>query len=162
MAKQQKLDLFNTVLPNMDRHNHDLYTNLPPDEKKEFQGVVAMRFLSSAPEPYADWYLMAVNHYANMHFYDLYQHPDLQYRLLASCGMGEKVRHPWIGNAKNPSVVALRDFISRYWPQTNKMEADVILSKFDNDTFSDFVDGTGLDKDDAKRIKQSFKAHRGL
>lgn len=159
---KHKLDLFKTVLPNMDRHNHDLYRDLSPEEKKDFQGVVAMRFLSAAPSPYADWYLIAVNHYANQHFFDIYQHPELQYKLLAACGVGERVNHSWIGTAKKPSVTALVDFISRYWPNANRMEIDVILSKFDKDTFSDFVNGTGLDPDDAKKIKKSFAIYQGV
>jgi hypothetical protein len=155
---KHKLDLWKEVLPQMDRHNLDYYAGLDEDEKKSFAGIVAMRAMSQATGPNADWYLIATNERANPHFYDIYEHPELQYKLLASNGAGNKANHAWIAGTKKSSDAALRDFILRYWPHANSMEVETVLRQFDKASFSDFVDGTGTDVDDAKRIKKSFDA----
>ncbi len=152
-----KLDLFKVLLPTMDRHKLDAYRDFTAEEKKGFAGVVALRGLSNASEPYGDWYLIATNQIANDHFFDIADHPELQYKLLASCGMGSPVRHEWVGGAKKGSLSALRDYISRFWPHANTMEIDIILSKFTQESFSEFVDGSGVDTEEAKKLKDSFK-----
>lgn len=157
---KHKLDMFKDVLPNLDRHNLDYYAGLDEDQKKGFAGIVAMRWMSCAPGTYADWYLIATNERANMHFYEMHKHPELQWKLLASNGHGGSVRHQWIGNAKKPSNAALSDFIMRYWPEANTMEVETVLRQFTKESFADFVDGTGIDADEGKRIKKSFNDRR--
>ena len=158
---KHKLDMFKDVLPNLDKHNLDYYSTLDEDEKKGFLGVVAMRWMSCAPGTYADWYLISTNERANVHFFEMHKHPELQWKMLASNGHGSGLRHQWIGNAKKPSNAALADFIMRFWPQANKMEVETILRQFTKASFNDFVDGSGIDTNEAKRIKDSFKA-RGV
>ncbi len=152
--------MFQQVLPNLDRHNLDYFSTLDEDEQKSFGGIVAMRFMSCAAGDFADWYLISTNQRANPHFYEMYRHPELQWKLLASNGHGAPVRHSWIGNVKKPNTALLSGFIMRYWPQANTMEVETILRQFTAESFSDFVDGTGVDKEEAKRVKDSFKARR--
>lgn len=156
-----KLDMFNVLLPALDRHDLDAYQAFEPEEKKGFAGVVAMRYLSDAPGQFADWYLMGVNQIANEHFFDISDHAELQYKLLASCGVGRSVRHGWIAATKKGSDAALRDFISRFWTEANTMEIETILSRFDKKTFGEFVDGTGVEAEEAKKLKKSFST-RGV
>ena len=153
---KHKLDMFKQVLPNLDMHNLDYYSTLDEDEQKGFAGVVAMRFMSCATGDFADWYLLATNLRANPYFYEMHRHPELQWKLLASNGHGRRVRHEWVSNAKTPNDAALKGFILRYWPQANTMEVETILRQFNKETFTDFVDGTGIDTNEAKRIKESF------
>lgn len=157
---KHKLDMFKQVLPNLDKHNLDYFNTLDEDEQKGFAGVVAMRWMSCAPGTYGDWYLISTNQRANPRFYEMHKHPELQWKLLASNGHGGTVRHQWIGNAKRPSDAALSEFIMRFWPRANTMEVETILRQFDKESFSYFVDGTGVDSDEAKRIKKSFEARR--
>jgi hypothetical protein len=151
-----KLDLFKTLLPALDKHDLDAYANWTPEERKGFSGVLAMRALSDAPGDYGDWYLMAVNQISNQRFFDLSAHPELQYKLLASCGVGHRVNHSWIGASKKGSDAALRDFISRFWPRADSLEIDIVLSRFDKKTFGEFVDGSGVDDDESKKLKKTF------
>jgi hypothetical protein len=157
---KHKLDMFKEVLPNLDQHNLDYYSTLDDDQKKSFAAVVALRFMSCAPGKYADWYLIATNERANVHLHDIHRHPELQWKLLASNGHGGVVRHQWVGNAKKPGDAILYDFILRYWPQANNMEVETILGQFSPETFADFVDGTGIENEEAKRLKKSFEARR--
>ena len=158
MAVKHKLDMFKEVLPNLDCHKTEYYSTLSDDQKKGFAGVVAMRFMSSASGDFADWYLVATNQRANVHFHEMHKHPELQWKLLASNGHGRRVSHSWIGQSRNTSSALLHDFIVQYWPQVNTLEVDTILGQFTQQEFYDFVDGTGAEKDDAKKIKNSFDA----
>jgi hypothetical protein len=155
---KHKLDMFKDVLPNLDRHNLDHFETFDDDQKKGFAAVVAMRWMSCAPGHFADWYLIATNERANMHFYEMHKHPELQWKLLASNGTGQAARHQWIGNAKKPSTAALTDYIMQYWPHANTMEVETVLRQFTKESFSDFVDGTGIDAEEGKRLKKSFDA----
>lgn len=153
-----KLDMFKEVLPNLDRRNLNFFSTLDEDQQKGFAAVVAMRFMSSTSSN-PDWHLIATNQRANVYLYEMQKHPELQWKLLASNGLGSKIQHSWIGNAKKLNTTILQDFVLRYWPHVNRIETDIILNQFDKRTFSDFVDGTGIDADDSKKIKKAFE-HR--
>ena len=152
-----KLDLA-TVLNAIDRKDRKFFANLSAEEKKAFGAIVMMRFTSSAVRGMEDFALIATNEVANKHFFELYEHPELQYLLLTAASSGRNTRHPWIAGAKQPGGVLLANFISRFWPEANRMEREAILNQFDQKSFAVFVDGSGVDKEEAKKIKQSFKA----
>jgi hypothetical protein len=47
-------------------------------------------------DAYGDWYVMAVNQRANVRFFEMYEHPELQWKLLAANGIGQTARHNWV------------------------------------------------------------------
>lgn len=153
-----KLSL-DTVLSHVNRKDRNFFSKLSTEEKKAFAGVVMMRFISSAPSPYADYNLVAVNEIANQHFYEMWEHPELQYLMLTASVSGDPMRHSWIPNAKKSAGNAiLADFISHFWPGTNRLEREIVLSNFDQKSFDEFVDGSGVEQEEAKKLKKSFKA----
>lgn len=159
MAKAPKkhgLDIFRT-LSAIDNHDLDYFSNLSPDEKKGYASPVVMRWASSAKAPLQDWNLIAVNDRANKHHYDLYEYTDLQYRLLASVGMGMRTNHEWIAGAKKENTGPLHDFVLRYWPEANRLEISIILQNLrEGDNLKTFLDGTGLPADEVKRVQKLF------
>lgn len=69
-----------------------------------------MRYASSAAAPYTEHYLLMVNDIVNVGFSALRKHPELQWKLLCVCGVGQSVKHPWIAPGRRASespVVAL-------------------------------------------------------
>ncbi len=155
--KKHTLNIFETILPAIDRHDLEYYTELSPEDKKGFASPVAMRFASAVESNMRDWYLIAVNERSNLHHYDLYQHPDLQFRLLASCGMGRMERHVWIA-AGGSKEKARANFILRYWPEANDLEISIILQHFqEGDNLDSFLQGSGLQVDEVKKIKKLFE-----
>lgn len=154
MAGKFKLDIFQTLAA-IDGHDLDYLDRVSEDERKGYAPPVVLRWTSAAQQN-GEWYLVAANR-ANMYFHDIYEHPELQYKLTASCGAQRRTRHDWIPMAKQRKVSKLHGFLSTYYPEANSMEIEIMLSKFDTATFNDFVDGTGMGVDDGKAIKKLFK-----
>lgn len=108
--KEYKLDLFNKVLPALDRKDRDFYDNLTDDEKKELTPYTLVRWAStlgkpawgggSEPDPdITGYYIQSVNHYANKHLLDIptrkdNNHTKLLWLMLtaASPGLGKQPR----------------------------------------------------------------------
>ena len=153
---KHKLDIFETLAA-IDRHDTDYLSKQPEESRKGFASPVVLRWASAAQGPARDWYLLAVNERANIHHYEMHQHPDLQYRLLASCGLGKKERHDWIATSKSGEK-AKRDFVLRYYPEANALEISIILQHLaEGDNLAEFLNGTGLQNDEIKKIKKAFE-----
>ena len=151
-----KLDIFETLAA-IDRHDTDYLAKKPAEERKGFAPPVVLRWASAVTGAAQDWFLIAVNERANVHHYDLYQYPDLQYRLIASCGTGDRQRHEWITGSKS-NKQSRYDFILEYWPDANDLELSIILQHLlDGDNLATFLNGTGLQNDEVKRIKKIFE-----
>jgi hypothetical protein len=125
MAKGKKLDLFNQVLPNIDRRNKDYYATLSEDEKKEISPYVLMRFMSHVKQQnLVDHHLIMINEIVNRDFSVFSKHPELQWKLLCLCGIGTKQFHPWIApgkkQAKSKVQQALYDLKPHY--KTDELE----------------------------------------
>ncbi len=154
--KKHALDIFRTLAA-IDQHNSEYFANLSPEEQKGYASPVVMRWVSSAKAPLDDWNLLVVNERANLYHYDLYEHTDLQYRLLASVGMGMRTNHEWIPNAKKENSGPVFDFIRRYYPEANNLEVTIILNHLrEGDNLKAFLDGTGLPADEVKRVQKLF------
>ena len=152
-----KLDMFNEVLPAIDRRDMGFYDRLTDEQKKGFAPPVVLRFASSAQGAAAEHYMWLVNERANVNFWDISDHPELQYKLIASCGYGGKQYHPWInivGSKKKSDQV--RTFLSEFWPDANDRELDIIFNQFTDDTFEDFVMSSGCMPDVAKEILEAY------
>jgi hypothetical protein len=151
---KHKLDIFDTLRA-IDQHDTEFLSNLPEEQSKGFAPPVVMRWASSTNSN-TEHYLRSVNERANMHHYDLYQHPDLQYRLMASCGLGKHERHNWIGTTSDKKKARTR-FVLQYWPNANELECDIILQELsDPSKLDNFLNTTGMQNEDIKRIKKLF------
>lgn len=154
--KKHALDIFRTLAA-IDRHDMAYFGNLTPEEQKGYASPVVMRWVSSAKAPLDDWNLMATNDRANMYLYDLYEYPDLQYRLCATVGMGMKTNHEWIAGPKKENSGPLNEFILRYYPHANSLEIKIILKHLrEGDNLKEFLNGTGVSPDEVKRVQKLF------
>jgi hypothetical protein len=152
-----KLDIFETLTA-IDRHDLDFYDRLPEDLQKGFAPPVVLRWASAINDgPNAAVNVWLVNDRANMNFWEIAGHPELQYKLLASCGLGKTQRHQWInmvGRAKKSDRV--RDFLIKFWPDANDMELDIIFNQFTEETFEEFVLSSGEPPADIKEILEAY------
>lgn len=154
-----KLDLFGEVLPAIDRRDMEFYDRLTDDQKKGFAPPVALRAASGLQYdgPLSEHYIWLINERANVDFYNIWEHPELQYRLLASCGVGRTQRHKWIANApKGRKADKVTDFIGRFWPDANDAELSIIMKQFTDETFEDFVLSSGCTPDEAKEVMEAY------
>lgn len=155
----RKLDIF-ALLAATDRRDQNFYGRLDADAAKEFAPPVALRWASAIDNgKYSDVALMVLNDRANIGYWDISDHPELQYRLIASSGVGQKMRHHWLPQAKQKRPGKLREFISRFWPDANSREIDMLLASFTEQSFRDFVDGSGLEPKEIKEMIEAYARH---
>lgn len=157
MAKERKLDIFD-VLGAVDRRDLGWLDRQPDDVKKEFAAPVVLRWASTVQGENAEQYLWLINDIANIDFHTLYQHPELQYKLIAMCGAGRSQRHQWITNAKvtkkSPKVHA---FLSQFRPLASAREIDMLISLHTKETFTELVHASGVTPEEAKDLIDAFK-----
>lgn len=143
-----KLDIFET-LGAIERKDYDFLDRKTEEERKGFAPPVVLRWASALKGGGidADFKLLIVNEQANLHFHDIWQHPELQYKLLAATGMHTGRRFDWIpmaGRGQSASEVHL--FLSKYWPEANEDELNLILKQHTRESYHAFVNGCGLDQ----------------
>ncbi len=96
----------------------------------------------------------------NINFWDI--PADLQFRLLASCGLGQRERHPWIDMpARRKGGDKLFDFMLSNWPQANDREIDILIAQMDTETFVDFVRSCGCSIEEEKELVTAYERHTG-
>ncbi len=151
-----KIDL-GEVLSSIDLKKRDYYASLSEEERKSFSGIVMLRFLSNSSSD-ADYSLLMTNEVANPYFYEMWEHPELQYLLLTAAASGKKKQHKWIANTKGKNLEQLWLFVEKFWGSgLSGIERDIILNSFSGSEFNEFVDGSGINAEDAKKIKQLYK-----
>lgn len=159
---QHKLDIFDTLAA-IDRRDFGFLDRQDEEVRKGFAPPVVMRWASAAGSgTTADIALITVNEKANRHFYDLYEYPDLQYRLLAACGTGRVLRHHWIVPSKAKRTSSkLTTFLAEHWPDANDQELDLLLHQFDRNSFEDFINGCACDPAECKDLLRAFDLYKG-
>lgn len=155
----RKLDIF-ALLKATDHRDQGFYDRLDAEAKKEFAPPVALRWASAVDDgPLSDAALLLVNERANIGFWEIGDHPELQYRLIASSGVGTKLRHHWLAASGRGKTDRLRAFLARFWPDANAAEIEILLGQFTGDSFRAFVDGSGVEPKEAKEIVKAHDQH---
>ena len=152
-----KLDIFET-LGALDKRNFSFYEKLTEEEKKGFAPPVVMRWLSAINNgPNAPLSIMLVNERANTNFYEIYDHPEVQFKLMASCGLGRTQRNQWIPlSSKNGQNNLVFQFLSKFFPEANLNELNLILNQFTAESFKEFVLSSGSSPDEEKEVLKAY------
>lgn len=156
-----KLDIFATLRA-IDTRNFDFLERQTPEVRKGFAPPVVLRWASTVQGRDAEDHLIRFNRVANRRFWDIHQHPDLQYRLMAACGKGPR-RHDWIappGKARSSSKVI--SLLSKYWPDARGDELELLLSQFTRETYEDFVQSRGLSPAEVTEAMTDYDAYLGV
>lgn len=164
---EHKLNLFE-MLNALDNNDGDWLSRQSTEDAKEFVPLVVMRWLSALQQdcPQSAYMLLAVNDRVNTGLFSLSQHPELIFRLMASCGLGadrardanrRPVRHQYIKSmtpkyrSKAISAVLLEQF-----PGANDLELDILLQQLDRPGFAQFLDACGIQPQDAKGLMEAY------
>ena len=138
----------------IDRNDFDFYARLDDEHKKAFSPWITMRCASSAQGLAAYHYLLMVNDIVNVDFNLLKKHPELQWKLLAVCGQGKGVYHPWIAPIKRQKKSKLNEFLSKRYPTLSREELDLLVKINSEEDIKQLAQDMGLDE---KEIKELFK-----
>lgn len=158
---KHKLDIFD-VMAAIDKRDKAYIDRLDPDARKGFVPMVALRWASAVKGPLAEDYLLATNEFANQNYHDLYDYPDLQFKLLTLAGAGRGQRHEWIPIARQgKSSTALQNFMLAYYPLASTAEIDMLLRQHTRETFVEFVAETGCTPEEAKDAISAFDKNAG-
>src|SRR5262245_44267224 len=127
MTKDRKLSL-NSLMRAIDQHDINWLAAQTEEERREFVPLVAMRMATGVRQDgmEAVYMLMVINRRVNRYLFaaGMSQHPDLMFRLLASCGLREgALQHTWIANARQagPANRAL-DLLAELHPMASDRE----------------------------------------
>lgn len=156
---KHKLDIFR-VLDAADLRKRDFYSGLTEEEKREFKSpLVAMRWLSSvASNPLVTMhYVQMTNELVNVDFMALQQQPELQWMLMSRVGAGTTMRHKWINMPKRGRATKIHSVIEQWWPHANELEIEILLNQFTKETFTEFVQSTGMTDKDANELVADFE-----
>ena len=142
------------MLNALDRNDFDFYSRLDKEQKKAFSPWLAMRYASSASGADAYHYLLMVNDLVNVDFSSLKKHPELQWKLLATCGIGHTSYHKYIQPGKKKTKTKLHKFLIELYPTLNEKERDLLLALNGKDDLTQLAKDNGLSD---KEIKELFK-----
>jgi hypothetical protein len=152
-----KLDIHATCRA-IDRKDYGYLERQSEEARNAFAPLVVMRWASVAADSgAADLMLVQVNEMANQHFFDLSDHSELQYKLLAAAGLGQSLRHEWLAGPKPKRAGnKLYAFLAKYWPDANDMELEILLKQFDRKSFRQFVETSGIDPKDIRGLMDAY------
>lgn len=138
----------------LDTNHLDFYKELTPGQQKSWSAWLAMRYASNAAGSNAYHYLLMTNSLVNVDFNALRHHPELQWKLLALCGVGNKTFHQWIAPGKKGKKDKVCDFLLTVYPEMNTRDIKVLSSILSNDELIELCKSNGLDD---KTIKELTK-----
>lgn len=164
MSKEFKLDIFETLAA-IDRRDGNFLQKQTEEGQKAFAPRVVLRWASSVNGPLAEYYIEATNEIVNVNMDSLGDHPELQYRLLAMCGAGQRgLRHNWVPlpKASRKSSSKLHDYMAEYHPTASVAELDLLLSQYSRDEFEQFLRDAALSPAETKDLLNALDKSRGI
>lgn len=148
-------------MKNADMRNFKFYSELDDERKKRMGSPFPiMRWMSNVRtyDPRVlEYYLVSVNEIANVGFWELYKHPELQWQLIAACGLGKPMIHDWISAPKRQMSGKIDQLLLKLNPNMNKMEVDCVKRKLTKDSLKKICRGFGYTDTETKPYLDEFK-----
>jgi len=124
-----KLNIANEMRA-FDNKDRNFYQDLTDEERKKFSNYLMIRWGSSVQgsAELQQYYLLSCNENLNKHFFDLAQHPELQWlsATTVSPGMGT-FRHDWIKQKKREgSNTKPVKFLRQLYPEYKEDELELL------------------------------------
>lgn len=154
----RKLDIFR-VLDNVDNRRYDFFDSLDEDEKKAFIPFIIMRWMSGATDQGGlhSYYLQVTNELVNKHLWDMQDHPELLWKLMAACGAGKSKRHQWIKGPARGAKSKIDEVIKILFPSANKTEIRIIRQQLDEKSFQRLLQDYAYSEKDEKELLKQFR-----
>jgi hypothetical protein len=140
--EKQDFDLFE-ALSALDRKDYDYYDNLSPEQQKKFVPYMMLIWMSAikGTANLQRYYPIAVNEYANKHYFSDYiqKHPKLQWLMLCSASPGSgKQFHQWIPSLKDDvtrlrevaKLKDIKDYYTKIYPKAGPEDIQQVSTMF--------------------------------
>lgn len=154
---ERKLDIFDAMAA-MDRRDGTWFSRQSDEAKKQFSPPVFLKWASAINDKrYAGDTLVMINELVNVSLWEIAaEHPELVYKLATLCGLGTKQKHEWVGMGKRYSMNKARDLVAQFNPSVSDSEIDLIIDLHTRNSFSNFVDDTGMTATEAKETLKAY------
>ena len=160
---ERKLDIF-AALTAMDTRDGGWLERQPDDARKEFAPPVFLRWASAVSDGLEEtaYMLSEVNTRVNIGAEAMMtQYPDLMFRLAASCGYGQRLRHQWIaGTSRRSKADPLLERIAAFFPLASRDELDRVLRLHTKETLKSLLEDHGTPPDEIKEALKHYGKRR--
>lgn len=157
--KNKKLIIWE-VCESIDERDINFYDNLSEDQKKSLTMYPLLRWISSISSrnvAMIEYYIMMANA-VNEHFWELQKYPELMWKMLANCGIGEKQKHKWIPKSKNISKTPkIDELLFTLYPAASYEEIGIVKNKLTKERFENLMSEFGIQKSEIKKYKEEYK-----
>jgi hypothetical protein len=152
--KERKLDIFQEVLPAVDRRNMDFWNKMTDEQKKEFSPWLIQRWVSSSDgsDGVQEYFIQAINERVNINMKELKNHPELSWMLLASCGIRKAYRRAWIGASKGVKKDKISDFIAELYPSAGEQEIELMRIINNEEELKQVAEQMNLNRSEIKEV----------
>lgn len=154
-SKERKLDMFREVLPAIDARDMSFWDKMTDEQKKEFSPWLVQRWVSCVEGPgnLQEYFIQAINERANISMNDLKQHSELQWKLLASCGIKKRTyKRNWIGASKGVKKDRISAFIADLYPSAGKQEIELMRMINDEEELKQIAEQMNFTKAEIKEV----------
>ena len=146
----------NIEMLQLDSKNIKFYDQLDNEERKKFSTYLMMKYSANVDgsADLQEWYLRASNDRVNQHFFDIGQHPKLQWLLCTtvSPGMGQQ-RHYWLSAKKKESSNSAKTikFLTKIYPNMKTDEIELLAEINHLDDIKSMAKNMGMSDQDIKK-----------
>lgn len=150
-----KLSL-NYQLTELDRKNKNFYDNLSEEEKKKCSNYMMLKYCANVDGDLTlqTWYLFACNERVNKYFFDINDHPNLQWLTCttASPGLGRQ-NHYWLSPKKkdgfNDKIV---NFLSKLYPHMKQSDVEMLAQINTENSVKELAKSMGVSLSEIKKM----------
>lgn len=105
------------------------------------------------------YHILMTNELANIGFWDIQAHPELQYKLTAAVGVGSKQEHHWLDMpAKRKKHTKLGELVRLKYNDANDMEIQLFLTLSTKQDIINLCKDAALDDKETAELLKEFKA----
>jgi hypothetical protein len=140
----------------LNQKNRQFIDELTQEERKKFSTFLMMKYSANVDgtAELQEWYLRASNERVNQNFFDIGQHPKLQWLLCTtvSPGMGNQ-RHYWLSGKKKDgtSNSKVLKFLLNLYPAMKQDEIELLAKLNDEQDIKKLAENLGMSDRDIKK-----------
>ena len=149
---EYKVDIFD-VLNRISCGEKDIWEKFSDEERKAISPLIVMRWLSGTGNARQ---IVYINTLVNHLIFACSKHPDLLFKLMASCTDKRPARYQWIGQKKaGPSKKLSIKVLQQYYNYSQR-EAQSVINLLNKDDIIKMSESLGWEKDEIAKLRKEL------